>query len=419
MVFNNVKIESFEKVEDRDPDLYVIRARKLMAEGKTKEAVDELSKSVEFSDNDIRYLFEKFRTLFELKKYKESVVCLEQMIKIKPDASDLVALMGMILFYDLNYENEGLFYFIKAAEMNDFYKCLYLGEMNRSKDALGFINKVISINPNLYEAHKWKGITLSKLGRYNEALESFNAGLKINATYGDLYEYKCAPLSKLGMFDEIIRVTETAFEKCHYLSNENQIGLLWYKGNSCYEEKLYNDARASFDKILTIQEDIPGVYLDKIKTLKALALYDEVIRTCDQAINKCEQEYISEILDEKKYTTEYIKSQRKRGCYLTTAMCDILKKDDDCYELNILRRFRDEELTKTIDGLKIIHEYNMFAPPISNQLMAHIHKMDIALAMKTEYIDEIIKSINREANEEAISHYKRMVYYVESMVSEK
>ena len=42
----------------------------------------------------------------------------------------------------------------------------------------------------------------------------------------------------------------------------------------------------------------------------------------------------------------------KKGvfCYITTAVCKSLNKPDDCYELNLLREYRDQYLMRTKDG---------------------------------------------------------------------
>ena len=42
------------------------------------------------------------------------------------------------------------------------------------------------------------------------------------------------------------------------------------------------------------------------------------------------------------------------GCFITTACCDVLGLDDDCFELRTLRRYRDDVLAKQPGGAALI-----------------------------------------------------------------
>jgi hypothetical protein len=52
------------------------------------------------------------------------------------------------------------------------------------------------------------------------------------------------------------------------------------------------------------------------------------------------------------------------GCYLTTACVDVMGLSDDCFELGVLRRFRDRVLLPTCHGRKAVEEYYRIAPEI-------------------------------------------------------
>ena len=53
-----------------------------------------------------------------------------------------------------------------------------------------------------------------------------------------------------------------------------------------------------------------------------------------------------------------------QGCFLTTACCEVLGLDDDCFELRTLRRYRDEVLATTPGGYAAIAAYSLLAPSI-------------------------------------------------------
>jgi hypothetical protein len=56
------------------------------------------------------------------------------------------------------------------------------------------------------------------------------------------------------------------------------------------------------------------------------------------------------------------------GCFITTACCDVLGLDDDCFELRTLRRYRDTVLAQTPGGSADIAAYYGLAPLILARL---------------------------------------------------
>lgn len=58
------------------------------------------------------------------------------------------------------------------------------------------------------------------------------------------------------------------------------------------------------------------------------------------------------------------------GCFITSACCDVLGLDDNCFELRSLRRYRDEILAKQTGGAEAIARYYAAAPRILARLPA-------------------------------------------------
>ena len=67
------------------------------------------------------------------------------------------------------------------------------------------------------------------------------------------------------------------------------------------------------------------------------------------------------------------------GCFVTTACCEVLGLHDDCFELWNLRRYRDEVLAKTPDGVTEIARYYALAPAILDRLRAMHPRPEAAL----------------------------------------
>lgn len=93
------------------------------------------------------------------------------------------------------------------------------------------------------------------------------------------------------------------------------------------------------------------------------------------------------------------------GCYLTTAMCDILGQDDDCTTLEILRSYRDNYLKNNEEYLSLLMEYDIIGPHIARCLYSDSDRHDIAIQMLTEYINPAINMIMGYKYDEAASIY--------------
>ena len=99
------------------------------------------------------------------------------------------------------------------------------------------------------------------------------------------------------------------------------------------------------------------------------------------------------------------------GCYLTTAMCDILGQEDNCPILETLRGFRDNYMKKHEEYLPLLEDYDVVGPVISDRLFNDENKDKIAQAMLL-FINEAIDSIKDKEYTSAINTYENMTIYL-------
>lgn len=104
------------------------------------------------------------------------------------------------------------------------------------------------------------------------------------------------------------------------------------------------------------------------------------------------------------------------GCYLTTAMCTVLGKADDCHELEVLRGFRKNYMHKTDEGKRLLQEYDLISPPIAEKLLNSKNKTEIANYMLNNYISKSLDLIANGKNQEALETYKAMVLYIKDVL---
>lgn len=138
--------------------------------------------------------------------------------------------------------------------------------------------------------------------------------------------------------------------------------------------------------------------------------------------NKCEWIYANE-LECWKYCTAYSRSdsvarsakeysERNQssgsGCYITTALCNIMNMPDNNHYLQTLRRFRKDYLQKNMRGLKILLEYDVIGPKISKTLEKEQSKFSMAYTLFSNYIVPTVECIGMEQYEKAIQIYTEM-----------
>lgn len=96
------------------------------------------------------------------------------------------------------------------------------------------------------------------------------------------------------------------------------------------------------------------------------------------------------------------------GCYITTAMCDILGYKDNCYHLQILREFRDNVLKKNRKYWSLLIAYDIIGPTISTNLKNETCKLSIAKVLFEQYISKAVTAIENKDTETAIAVYTDM-----------
>lgn len=135
----------------------------------------------------------------------------------------------------------------------------------------------------------------------------------------------------------------------------------------------------------------------------------------------CHEQITDRILDEwndnglslklGKSSYEEIKGGFKSGlCYITTAVCESLGKSDDCYELNLLRTYRDTYLSFSEEGRHIVKEYYDIAPTIVNRIRHRENASEIFQGIWNDYLKKCVTLIEQNHMGECQECYTDMVH---------
>lgn len=99
----------------------------------------------------------------------------------------------------------------------------------------------------------------------------------------------------------------------------------------------------------------------------------------------------------------------KKWCYITTAVCETFGKPDDCYELTLLRNYRDSYLQSQPDGEEVIREYYDVAPTIVKRINRQPDKKKIYRGIWETYLSPCITMIENDEKAACKELYIEMV----------
>lgn len=100
---------------------------------------------------------------------------------------------------------------------------------------------------------------------------------------------------------------------------------------------------------------------------------------------------------------------RSKLCYITTAVCESLHKTEDCYELTLLKNYRDTYLIGAEGGEELIQDYYNIAPTIVKRMNRSKHSDSKYRSIWESYLKPCIALIEEGRNEECRILYQSMV----------
>ncbi|MGP1457696.1 MAG: CFI-box-CTERM domain-containing protein [Treponema sp.] len=102
-------------------------------------------------------------------------------------------------------------------------------------------------------------------------------------------------------------------------------------------------------------------------------------------------------------------SSGSSDCFITTAICEYLGKSDDCYELSLLRSYRDSWLQTQPEGMELITEYYDRAPTIVEKLKTSDKYTEYCKLLWNDYLLPCIKLIETNNYQDSLNLYRKMV----------
>ena len=105
-------------------------------------------------------------------------------------------------------------------------------------------------------------------------------------------------------------------------------------------------------------------------------------------------------------------SDKKGGCFISTATCSFLGKDDNCHELMSLRNFRDNILLRNDNYSFLVSDYYTIAPGILSSIEASEIKNEIYQGVYYHFIHKLTFSDSTLSTKDKVDIYLDMINWV-------
>jgi len=100
------------------------------------------------------------------------------------------------------------------------------------------------------------------------------------------------------------------------------------------------------------------------------------------------------------------------GCFITTAVCRGHNLPDDCEELQVLRRFRDEHMQESAEGRALVQEYYDIAPKLVSKINSRPNSSAVYSFIRKAYIDPAVNAAKSGQNADAQQIYTELVRFL-------
>ena len=196
-----------------------------------------------------------------------------------------------VLFYQgFASDNKGKYkeaigYYDKAIELNPNDAGAYNNrggakyELGQHRETIADYDKAIELNPSFAEAYNNRGLVKDKLEQYSEAIDDYNKAIELNPDFASAYNNRGTAKGNLGRHQETIADYNKSIEL-----DPNNAKAYHNRGIAKCHLEQYLKAISDFEKAIELDPKYAKAYYNRGRAKYELAQYQEVIADCDKAI---------------------------------------------------------------------------------------------------------------------------------------
>ena len=168
-----------------------------------------------------------------------------------------------------NYETTSVLVFQGVASYNK----------NKYKEAIGYYDKAIELDPNNARIYNTRGVAKDKLGKHQEAIVDYNKVIELSPNNAEAYYNRGIAKNRLGEHQKAIVDCDKAIEL-----NPNDADYYSNRGFAKGELRQYQEEIADYNKAIELDPNNAIAYNNRGNAKNNLGQYLEAIADCDKAI---------------------------------------------------------------------------------------------------------------------------------------
>ena len=134
------------------------------------------------------------------------------------------------------------------------------------------LNKVLTLNPNHFEAYINLGVTFFKQGKFEKAIDVYNKAILLKPDYAMTHSNLGNALQEIGRYSEAIDSYKKAL-----LLDPNYADPYYNMGNALKDQGKLHEAVDAYNKAISLNPNIPIVYNNMGNALKDMGKTEEAI----------------------------------------------------------------------------------------------------------------------------------------------
>lgn len=245
---------------------------------------------------------------------------------------------------------------------NDYYKNISNNDLElKYENVFNLYKYILSQEPNNQIAIEKIGLLYYKLEDFRRALEFLTKCNTAEALYhcGRIYQYGNGTVQDLPKAKE-------------YFEKSSKMG--------------YTRAGREYNKV------IEWLRNNEIKAAQKSSSYRQTVNYSSSSSSRI-----------------YSSSSSDKGCFITTATCSALNKEDNCDELLVIKKYRDIMKNCDLKVKLLIKEYYKVAPAIVIEIDNELYSQNIYLSLWNKYIKKTYDYIVEHDYSAATKTYIQMV----------
>jgi predicted O-linked N-acetylglucosamine transferase (SPINDLY family) len=236
------------------------------------------------SDSSVLPNLQSALSLHQQGQFDQAEAIYRQILKITPQNSDALHLLGVIALQAGNYQ-DAVDMIGQAIDINPNVASFYfnlgiaLKDLKQYVAAVASWDKAIALKPDYADAYSNRGVALQELKEFGAAVASFDKAVALKSDYAEAFCNRGVVLKEMSQLGAAVASYDKAIAlKPDYAEAYSNRGL------ALQELKQFEVAIASFDRAISLKPELTEAYFNRGYALQELKKFGAAVASYDKAI---------------------------------------------------------------------------------------------------------------------------------------